>query len=109
MLIPIQTIRQINADNQQCDTLKKRFSQLFRITNLQGIELKNYKKLDLNNQKIQKGDFEIQGIYRQKEIILQKLPPPKTFMDKVWDFSVKYILPAAIFTAGFEVGKLTKP
>lgn len=109
MLIPIQTIRQINADNQQCDTLKKRFNQLFKISNLRGIELKYFKKLDSNNQKIQKGDFEIQGIYQQKEIILQKLPPPKTFLDKVWDFSTKYLLPAAIFSAGVVVGKQLKP
>lgn len=108
VLIPLQTIRDINENDARCDTIQKRFKQISRLYSLQKIELKQYKRLDLNSQKIERSSIAIEGVYQNSQVIIKQIKPPKTFIGKVWGFTTNYVIPAvAVFSAGYFTGKGT--
>lgn len=105
----MQTLKEINANDIECDSLKVRFKTLMTINHFQKFNLRTYAKIDENNKKIRNIGKSIVGIYKQKEVILQNVSPPKKGIVKVLDFAYKYIIiPSVLFSVGFVTAKLTK-
>lgn len=107
MLIRLETLNAINQNDEQCDTLRKRFSQIYRLYALQKMSIKKYKTLDLNNQQIQNSETQIEGIYEQREILLKKIKSKQRFFGRAWQFTKNILLiPTAAFIVGYYANRL---
>ena len=106
VLIPLKTLKEINLNEEACDTIKKRFEQTFRLYSLQKVQIKRFKRLDLNSTKIQNSSNVIEGVYQNSELILKKIDEPKSFLGRAWTFTKEKLIPAlAIFATGYYIGK----
>jgi len=105
-LIPLKTLKEINRNDEACDTIKKRLAQTFRLFSLQKVQLNRFKRLDSNNISLQRSSDDIEGFYQHSELILRKIYKHKTFFSKVWTFTKYELIPAfVLFTIGYTTGK----